>query len=125
MKFVFARAKTVSSVYGHVIHFPKDEPTHVPPEMYAEVMAVGGVPEDELDLDPPKPGEKQEPIDPIERKKAIFAAFEAIAVRGKREEFTAGGQPHPKALAKELGWSVQNKERDALWVEFQTADKAE
>lgn len=123
MKFVFHRARTVSSVFGHSIAFEKGVPTHVPPEMYREVMAVGGVPEDELDLDKPAPTGPQEPVDPVERKAAIFAAYEAMALRNKREEFTAGGQPHLKALAKQLGWSVADKERDLTWAEFKTADK--
>lgn len=123
MNFVFARNKTVSSKFGHVINFQKDVPTHVPPEMYPEVIAVGGIPEEEIDLDPPKnPDGKEEPVDPGARKAAIFAAFEALSLRGKREDFTAGGQPHPKALAKELGWSISNKERDTMWVAFKSSD---
>ena len=123
MKFAFQRARTVESVYGHVIHFEKGVPTHVPPEMYREVMAVGGVPEDELDLDKPAPVGPHEPTDPVERKAAIFAAYEAIALRNKREEFTAGGQPHLKAIAKQLGWSIADKERDLSWAEFKTSGK--
>ena len=120
MKFVFARNRVVSSKFGHVIEFPKDVPTHVPPEMYQEVLAVGGVPEDDIDLDPPKTEGVDEPVDPAAREAALFAAFEALALRNKREEFTAGGQPHQKALAKELGWTVSNKERDLMWVKFKT-----
>lgn len=123
MKFVFARERTLSSVFGHVIHFPKGEPTHVPPEMYKEVMAAGGVPEEEIDLDPPKdPSQKYEPVDAEAREQAVFDAFEKITVRGKREDFTAGGQPHGKALSVELGWSLSNKERDLLWVKFKNLE---
>jgi hypothetical protein len=120
MKFVFNRARTVSSKYGHTIFFEKGTPTHVPPEMYQEVLAVGGTPEEDIDLDPPKPEGVEEPTDPVARRAALFTAFEALSLRGKREDFTAGGQPHPKALAKELGWQVSNKERDLMWVEFKT-----
>ena len=120
MKFVFNRARTVSSKYGHVIFFDKGVPTHVPPEMYQEVLAVGGAPEEDIDLDPPKPDDAEEPTDPVSRRAAMYAAFEALSLRGKREDFTAGGQPHPKALAKELGWQVSNKERDLMWVDFKT-----
>lgn len=124
MKFVLNRNRVVASVHGHVINFIKGEPTHVPPEMYQEVIAVGGVPEDDVDLDPPKRSAVNEPVDPVEREAALFAAFEALVLRNKREDFTAGGQPHPKALARELGWQVSNKERDLTWVKFQTADNA-
>jgi hypothetical protein len=127
MKFVFQRNRVVASLYGHVLDFKKGVPTHVPPECYAEVVAAGGIPEDgeELDLDPPKKEAKQEPVDPVSRKKAIFDAFETLSLRGKRTDFTAGGAPHGKALEAELGWNVSNKERDLLWVEFQTAGKDE
>lgn len=123
MKFVFPRDKTIASVYGHTIHFRKGEPTYVPPEMYREVIAVGGVADEEVDLDAPKGDGPQEPVLPAERKAAVFKAFEALVLRGKRDDFTAGGQPHPKALARELGWAIQNKERDLLWLDFQTAPK--
>jgi hypothetical protein len=126
MKFVFQRDKTISSVFGHVIHFSKGVPTHVPPAMYQEVMQVGGVPEEGIDLEPEvsKSG-KTEPVDPNERQQQLFAAFEALTIRNRREDFTAGGHPHAKALARELGWQVGNKERDLMWVKFKTADKAE
>lgn len=121
MKFVFARNRIVTSKFGHVINFEKDVPAHVPPEMYQEVLAVGGTPEEDIDLDPPKSSDgKDEPVDPVAREAALFAAFAAMALRNKREDFTAGGQPHPKALAKELGWSISNKERDLMWVKFKT-----
>lgn len=123
MKFVFNRDRTIASVVGHVIHFPKGEPVHVPPEMYAEVLGVGGTPDEELDLDAPAaaPDAKQEPVDPFTREKALFAAFEAMIARAKRDDFTSGNLPHPKALAKELGWRVSNQERDLAWVKFNAA----
>lgn len=124
MKFVFHRERTIASVFGHVIHFPKGEPTHVPPEVYREVIAVGGVPEEELDLDKPVPKDgKPEPVDPVAREKALFDAFEVIVLRNKRGEFTAGGQPHLKTLHRELGWDISDKERDLAWVKFQTTTR--
>mgnify|MGYP000036977097 CR=1 FL=1 len=68
-----------------------------------EVIAVGGVPEEELDLDKPVPKDgKPEPVDPVAREKALFDAFEVIVLRNKRGEFTAGGQPHLKTLPPSL-----------------------
>lgn len=120
MKFTFGRTRTVASRFGHVITFVKDVPTHVPPEMYQEVLAVGGIPETEIDLDPPKKEGPQEPVDPTERQAAIFAVYEAMVLRNKREEFTAGGTPHLKAVARHLGWTITDKERDLSWAAFQT-----
>ena len=47
MKFIFYRDKVVATTMGHVIGFKKGEPTHVPPECIKEVIAAGGMPEDE------------------------------------------------------------------------------
>lgn len=126
MKFVFQRDRTISSVFGHSIFFPKGVPTHVPPAMHREVLAVGGLPEGELDLDAPAPAPGvTEPVTPDAREAALFAAFKAMALRNKREEFTAGGLPHLKALSKELGWEFTNsKERDQAWVKFKTTPDA-
>ena len=123
MKFVMHRNYILASVYGHSIRFVKGEPTHVPPECYKEAIAAGAIPEEEVELDPPKLDAKPEPVDPESRKKAVFEAFDAIALRGKREDFTAGGSPRDKVLEQELGWKITNKERDMLWVEFQNLGK--
>lgn len=122
MKFVMHRNRTIVSTSGHAIEFVKGELTHVPPAMYEQVMAAGGVPEEEIDLDPPKEGEVIEPADPVTRQKEIFKAMEKVTLRGKREEFTASGAPHAKVLSTELGWTVQNKERDQAWTAFQTRE---
>ena len=122
MKFVMQRNRTISSTSGHAIEFKKGEPTHVPPSMYEEVMAAGAVPEEELDLEPKTADEIVEPMEPGARQAAIFAAFEKITLRGQREDFTASGAPHAKALSNILGWTIQNKERDTVWTAFKTRD---
>lgn len=122
MKFVMQRNRTIVSTSGHAIEFKKGELVHVPPAMYEEVMAAGAIPEEELDLDPKTNPEAPEPTDPSVRQSAIFEAFETVTLRGKREDFTAAGAPHAKVLSQILGWTVQNKERDAAWTAFKTKD---
>jgi len=118
MKFALSRNRTISSTCGLSIEFKKGELTLVPPAMYAEVIAAGGVPETELEEDDlPTSGPTPEEL--AEREAEMFAAFEAIVLRGSRDDFTAGGMPHNSVLARELGWSTQAKERDAAWVKFQ------
>lgn len=123
MNFIFHRNRTVSSVFGHVIGFEKGVPTHVPPEAIKEVIAAGGIPEDEVDpseLVDPKPAPAVvEPVDPREREKALFTAFEKLTLENKRGSFTAGGTPHMKALTAALGWEVPAAERDEAWAKFQ------
>ena len=119
MKFKFPRNRTISSTCGISIEFVKDEFHLVPPAMYAEVMAAGGVPETELDEDfkPVNPGD---PKVSEAREAALFAAFEVIAKRNNRNDFTAGGLPHLAVLAKAKGihWEVTDKERATAWVKF-------
>lgn len=122
MKFVMHRSRNVTG-FGHSIDFVKGEPTHVPPELYREVQAAGGVPEEELDLDAPAPTAPGEPSDPIAREAALFEAFELLALANKRGTFTATGVPHPKALKEALGWEVPAAERDVAWNKFVQGNK--
>jgi hypothetical protein len=117
MKFVMNRSRVVTG-FGHSVEFVKGEPTHVPPELYREVLAVGGAPEGEVDTDPVKPTAPGEPGDPLAREAALFEAFETLALANKRGSFTAGGTPHPKALKDLLGWDAPTAERDAAWTKF-------
>ncbi len=116
MKFVLNRDKVITSKLGHAIGFVKGQPTHVPKGMWNEVLAVGAVPED--DLPEAAANTSKEPQDPGERQTMIFAAFEALVLGGKRESFSGTGVPHAKALAAQIGFIIDNKERDALWQEF-------
>lgn len=122
MKFVLNRNRVIASVCGLSVEFVKGEPTHVPPAMYAEVVAAGGVSEEEIDLEPKGNDEAAEPVDPTVRQADIFKAFETITLRGRREDFTAAGAPHAKAVSTVLGWTLQNKERDTAWTAFKTKE---
>lgn len=115
MNFTMSRDRTVATSKGHSIEFKKGVPTHVPYECREEVMAVGAVPEGEIDEAlTPKPetpvGEDREAI--------VMAAIEAIVLRNNPKEFTAGGAPHIKTLERELGFDIDVHERDALWDKF-------
>ena len=117
MEFMMLRDRTVVSVFGHAIEFKKGVLTHVPPALYAEVLAAGGVPKDEL---PEEDASKiVEPAEPHVRSEKIQAAIQVIVDRARREDFTATGAPHPKILSAELGWPIASKERDAEWALFQ------
>jgi hypothetical protein len=117
MKFTMRRGRVLTSTSGHSIRFEKDVPTHVPPSMYDEVLAAGGVPESEIPEEPKAPS--AEPTDPAERKLLIVTAMEQLALRNGRDDFTAAGAPHLKALKTILGFGITNQERDLLWAEFQ------
>ena len=117
MKFTLHRDRVLASVLGLSVEFKKGVPTHVPPELHNEALAIGAEPEDELVEE--KPATKtNEPADPNKRKEEIFAAFEMLALRNERTDFTAGGTPRDQALESVLGWKLSAKERDILWAEF-------
>lgn len=117
MNFVLLRDRTVSTVLGHAIEFKKGEPTYVPPEAYADVIAVGAVPEEELP-EPAAGKASNEPNDPAERRAAVYEAFEAIILRNNREDFAASGSPNAKVLNDALGWPLSAKERASFWAQF-------
>lgn len=122
MNYIAPRNMTVSSRSGRSVAFKKGEPTYAPDQMHAELIAVGIVPAEEIP-EPEDTGGVKEPTVPSERQAAVFAAFEAVILRGKRGDFAGTGSPHTAVLAKELGWSVDAKERDMFWQKFQ-ADRA-
>lgn len=122
-KFKFHRDRTISSTCGISIEFKKAEWHLVPPAMFAEVMAAGGVCEDEVDL-----GEKPEapvvvaPTEDAERAAAVKAAVGRIVARADANEFTAAGAPKAAVLDLETGWPVSAKERAAAWADFSNDD---
>ncbi len=121
MKFVMPRDRTIATKMGHTIKFVKGELTHVPSECHDEIIAVGGVPEHEIEED--ARGANERPENPLEAKAEAFKVFEAMKLKNDSKEFTAGGLPHPRAILQRLGWAVDAKERDALWAEFVQAEK--
>lgn len=115
MRFKLPRDRTMASTCGLSIGFKAGVFQLVPPAMYAEVIAAGGIAEEDIDpADMPKA-----PTPAADREAAIFAAFEKILLRADTNEFTGGGAPHNAVVARETGFSVNAKERDAAWLKFQ------
>lgn len=120
-KYVSHRNITVSSLCGRSVEFKKGEPTLCPPQMHAELLAMGIMPEEAQEDDTTDTGPK-EPTVLVEREAAMFEVFEKLTLRARREDFTAVGAPHAAVLAKELGWGqINSKERDALWSKWSLA----
>lgn len=123
MEYIAPRNMTVVSVSGRSIEFVKGEPKFAPPQMHAELIAKGVIPAEEIP-EPVDDGSPKEPTVPTEREAALFNVFEKLVLRGRREDFTAVGIPHGAVLAKELGWTLGGKERDAAWQKFQLGKSA-
>ena|SRR6185312_6141058 len=114
MKFTLNRDLVHASRLGHSVEFKKGEPTYVPPTLYAEILALGGEPEEKIPSAPV--ANPNEPTDPEARYKALVAAFEAVTLRNVREDFGASGVPHLQPLSQIMGWTVDAKERDIAWA---------
>lgn len=123
MKFTLNRNKVLASTRGHTIEFIKGEPVEVPHDMVSEVMAIGAIPEEDLPEENTLPD--AEPADPQARKALIVDAMEKMALRNKREDFTASGLPDVRALKEIIGFGIHHKERDALWLEVQAKQRGD
>lgn len=118
MRYISHRDITIASTCGLSAHLKKGVPTLCPPGMHDELLAVGCVPE-EVMPEEVKGDAPAMPASPGGRYEAAIKAFETLTLRNKREEFNAVGVPHAAALAKELGWKLDGKERDAAWAKWQ------
>lgn len=115
MKYSLNRNHTLNTTTGHTIAFKKNELTHVPPEAVAAVLAIGGVPETDA---PETIHMSREPTNPAVRKAMLVAAMGQIVESGGREDFSGTGAPHQRAIAAIVGFSIDERERNALWDEF-------
>ncbi len=122
MNYIAPRDMTVSSKSGRSVEFKKGVPVYAPDQMHAELIAFGIVPAEEIP-ESPDDGSPKEPTIVAEREFEVFLAFEKLILRAKRGDFAGTGAPHAAVLSKELGWSIDAKERDVLWQKYQ-ADKA-
>lgn len=121
--FVLHRDYTLCSMKGHAIDFMKGQPTWVPPECVKEAVAIGATPVDgPVEVLTPETVEAVAP-EGDERQQLVFAAFEDMELTNEREDWTASGMPTTSALERVLGFEVDSKERNALWLEYR-ANKA-
>lgn len=119
MNYVLNRNYTLITTKGRSIYFEKGKPTHVPPNLIRDVVAIGATPADgsdpSLELEVTT---KQAPQDPVVRDPEIRAAIVAVVERNEREDFTGAGKPHEKAVSRLAGFRVANKEIDKIWQQL-------
>lgn len=117
---VLNRDYTLTSTKGHSIQFKKGEPTHVPPAMYADAIAIGAQPADgnAPDLSEPPKRDGQGPADPAERQPLILEAIKKIVEANDRKDFTAAGSPTVKAIERELKFNVDGREVATAWQAY-------
>ena len=125
---VLNRNYVLTTTKGHSVAFEKGKPTHVPPAIYQEALAIGAIPPD---------GEEPQvedvvktdnaPGDPAERAPLILAAIEKLVAENARDNFTAAGSPTVGAVSEAVGFKVQSKEIATVWQQYHdkvAADKA-
>lgn len=113
---VLARNFTLSSAKGHAVTFVKDVPTHVPPSIYQEAMAIGAIPpEGDAPFHEERAKTDAAPVDPTERAPLILSVVELLADENLSTNFTAAGVPSVDAVTKLVGFKVQSKEIAQVW----------
>lgn len=115
-KYTLHRDFTHRSTLG-VISFEEGVPTHVPPHMEKEVIAIGAV---RAEGDTPKVLEPETKLPEIpvgdDRESEIKAAFDLLIERNDSNDFTGQGVPTVKAVEKIVGFDVDRKELVELWA---------
>lgn len=123
-EFVLNRNYSMRSLYGHIIDFKKGQPTYVPPMCAREAASLGAEcvdgKVDVLDAE----AEAEVPMSPDERQESIIAAFKRLEERNGRSDFTGNGSPAVPALEKILGFDVDKKEINPLWVAYRAEQGA-
>jgi hypothetical protein len=120
--YLLNRNFALATTKGHIIHFKKGQPTWVPPVCVPDAVAIGAVPADGSDADVIKEIDIQKaPSDPSTREKLLLELFEKLIAANQREDFTAAGAPHVKAIERELKFKVDNRERDVVWQKYRDA----
>lgn len=121
-KLVLNRDFVLNTTKGHSVGFKKGIPTHVPPAVYADAIAIGAQPEDGSDPDVLKDESKPtHPTDPADRNPLILAVIEKLLEKNERKDFTAAGSPTVKAVERELGFDVDAREIAGMWQAYHDA----
>lgn len=116
---VLNRNYVLTTTKGHSVAFEKGKPTHVPPAIYQEALAIGAIPPDGEDPQVEDVVKTDNaPGDPAERAPLILAAIEKLVAENARENFTAAGSPTVDAVAKAVGFKVQSKEIATVWQQY-------
>jgi len=121
--FTLHRNHVLRTTTGHAIEFRKGTPTLVPHLLIEDAIGIGAVPVEGMESVSPEAPEAVV-LTPAQRKAALFAAFETMAQRGDRADYTASGTPNAKRLPALTGFEVQLGERDIAWTEFKAIAQA-
>lgn len=120
-KFVLNRDYDLVSTLGASVSFKKGVPAFVPPQLHKAVIDIGAEAvegEAETEEGQEDAAVAKRPKLKADRIAQLNAAYEAIVLRAKKEDFTLENVPHASVVSKEVGWAVDAKERDDTWAAF-------
>jgi hypothetical protein len=104
---------------GRDVQFEKGIPVEVHPSLVKHAVAAGA---EMVDGSKPDvlPAERADIATPAgeERKKAIMANLEKLALRNQRGDFNGSGVPDLRRLNPMLGFDITREERDDCWKEY-------
>ena len=123
---VLNRNYVLTTTKGHSVAFEKGKPTHVPPAVYQDALAIGAIPPDGEDPHFEEPVKTDNaPADPAERAPLILAAIEKLVAESSRDNFPAAGSPTVGAVSEAVGFKVQAKEISTVWQQHHDKVAAE
>lgn len=109
----------LATTKGHSVLFEPDTPVFVPNSIVPEAVAVGAelAEEGELDVTPKEPpAPNTGPADASSREGDILKALNALVARNDRDDFTGGGLPKIYAVSGLVGYKVEKRELEAVWL---------
>ena len=114
--FSLNRNYILRSLSGRSVEFKKGVSTYIPDMMVKEAVAIGATPSDGSDPDVLEDEVVSKvPTDMATRRNDIMKAILDLVKKGDRTDFSAGNQPHPTAVSKLVGYSVQRPEIQTIW----------
>ena len=119
----------LATTTGHVVQWEaKDDIQPVPVDLVERATMYGAEVVDK-NYTPPQPvtstSEPKHVPAGAEREKAIKNAIAAICQRNNSEDFGAANAPKPTAIEKEVGFSVDTRERNVVWDAYIKETKSE
>jgi hypothetical protein len=117
-QFTLHRNHILRTTLGHTLKFEKGVPLEVPAMCVPDAIGIGAVPVEGIESVDPEEVETV-PLTPAERKAEVFRAFDVMAARGERIDYTASGVPNAKRIPGIVGFEITTKERDTYWNEYQ------
>jgi hypothetical protein len=106
------------SKFGHAVNFVANEHVRVPYPVIDEAIAIGAVFANKEDqkilVDEPK--EVVTPDLGFEREQKLYDAMHQIAKENDPDQFTPGGKPKLSVLVELLGYDIDRKEANDVWV---------